>query len=61
MLLLGSGAQATGELAIAAATEVGIDEAMLRAAIASTEITATIEESFMLADALGLTGTPTYI
>lgn len=61
VLLLGSGAQATGELAIAAATEVGIDEAMLRAAIASTEITATIEESFMLADALGLTGTPTYI
>ena len=60
-LLLGTAAQATGDLAILAATEVGIDEAQLRAAMENSEVTATIEESYMLADALGLTGTPSYV
>ena len=60
-LLLGSAAQATLDLAISAAVEVGIDEAELRAAMESDEIIATIEESYMLADALALTGTPSYV
>ena len=60
-LLLGSSAQATLSLAISAAVEAGVDEARLRAAMESDQVTATIEESYMLADALALTGTPSYV
>ncbi len=61
LLLLGSSAQASLELAISAAIEAGVDEVALRAAMESDEIIATIEESYMLADALALTGTPSYV
>ena len=60
-LLLGSSAQASLDLAIGAAVEAGVDEAELRDAMESDEIIATIEESYMLADALALTGTPSYV
>jgi protein-disulfide isomerase len=61
ILLLGSSAQATMSLAISAAVEAGVDEARLRAAMESDQIIATIEESYMLADALSLTGTPSFV
>jgi protein-disulfide isomerase len=61
LLLLGSSAQASLDLAISAAIEVGVDEVALRAAMESDEIIATIEETYMLADALALTGTPSYV
>jgi protein-disulfide isomerase len=61
LLLLGSSAQASLDLALSAAIEAGVDEVALRAAMESDEIIATIEESYMLADALALTGTPSYV
>jgi protein-disulfide isomerase len=61
LLLLGSSAQANMDLAISAAVEAGVDEVALRQAMQSDEITATIEESYMLADALALTGTPSFV
>ncbi len=60
-LLLSSPAGATGELALAAAAEIGLDRTTLLAAMASNEIVATIEESYVIASALGLTGTPSYV
>lgn len=61
LLLLGSQAQADGNLAIAAAREVGISEDDVRALMNSPEVSAVIQESYALADALGLTGTPSYV
>ena len=60
-LLLGTQAQATGALALAAAAEIGLDIAQIEAMIGTAEVSAVIEESYMLADALGLTGTPSYV
>jgi protein-disulfide isomerase len=60
-LLLGSAAPATGELAMAAAEQVGIDRAALTEALQSNEIVATINEAYVMAGALGLTGTPSYV
>ncbi|MHA1560419.1 MAG: DsbA family protein [Alphaproteobacteria bacterium] len=60
-LLLGTQAQATGDLALAAAAEIGLDVALIEAMVSSAEVSAVIEESYMLADALGLTGTPSYV
>ena len=60
-LLLGTAAQATGELALAAAAEIGLDPAEVEAIAGTAEVSAIIEESYMLADALGLTGTPSYV
>ena len=44
--------------ALAAAKEVGFDLARIEKDIASEEVKATLEESFKLAEALGLNGTP---
>ena len=61
-MLLGGQAPANADRALAAAEAVGIDIAAVRAAMQQEEeINLTLEESFALADALGLTGTPTYI
>lgn len=60
-LLLGSAAQATKDLALAAAAEIGLDVAEVETLSETPEAMAFIEESYMLADALGLTGTPSYI
>lgn len=60
-LLLGSAAPATGELAMAAAEQAGIDRAALSEALESNEIVATINEAYVIAGALGLTGTPSYV
>ena len=47
--------------ALAAAKDVGLDMSRLEKDMASDEIKATLEESFKLADALGMSGTPTYV
>ena len=47
--------------AIAAAKDAGLDMARLEKDIAGDEPKAAIEESFKLADALGLSGTPSYV
>ncbi len=49
------------ERALAAAREAGLDMARLERDLQSAEINATLEESAMLADALGLSGTPSYV
>ena len=59
-LLSGRG-QADLARALAAAKEVGLDVARIEKDMASDEVKATIEESFKLADALGLNGTPSYV
>ena len=59
-LLLSRG-QANLASALAAATEVGIAEEDLRAALSTDEGGQTIEEVYGLANVLGLTGTPSYV
>ncbi len=60
-LLLMSAAGATGEIAVQAAVQVGVDQTALLTAMTSNEVIATIEEAYVLAAALGLTGTPSYV
>lgn len=47
--------------AIAVAKEVGIDVARLEKDLGSEEVRVSLEESFRLAEALGLNGTPSYV
>lgn len=47
--------------ALAVAQEVGIDSAALQKAAASPELGATLDESMKLAEALALSGTPSYV
>ena len=47
--------------AIAAAKEVGLDVARIEKDLASEEVKATLEESYKIAEALGLNGTPSYV
>jgi protein-disulfide isomerase len=47
--------------ALAAAKEIGMDVARIEKDIAGEEVKATLEESFKLAEALGLNGTPSYV
>lgn len=47
--------------ALAVAKEVGLDVARIEKDMASDEVKATLEESFKLAEALGLNGTPSYV
>jgi protein-disulfide isomerase len=47
--------------ALAAAKEVGLDVARIERDMASDEVKATLEESFKIAEALGLNGTPSYV
>lgn len=59
-LLSGRG-QVDGEKAKAAAREAGADMAKLEADLRSPEVEASLQESGMLADALGISGTPSYV
>jgi protein-disulfide isomerase len=59
-LLSGRG-QADRTRALAAAKEAGADMARLEKDMAGPEVKAALEESFKLAEALGLNGTPSYV
>jgi protein-disulfide isomerase len=59
-LLSGRG-QADKTRALAVAKEMGLDMARIEKDLTSDEVKATIEESFKLAEALGLNGTPSYV
>jgi protein-disulfide isomerase len=60
-LLLGSGVSASSQAALDAAAQVGVDPAQLQPLLEDPAVIAAIEESYTVADALGLNGTPTYI
>lgn len=59
-LLLGRG-EVNRDRALAVAKEVGLDMARIERDLKSPEINATLEESAVLAEKLGISGTPTYI
>lgn len=59
--LLGGRGQADKAHALAAAKDAGFDTAKIEKDMNSDEVRAQIEESFKLADALGLNGTPSYV
>ena len=59
-LLSGRG-QADRNRAFAVAKDIGMDMARMEKDINSPEVKATLQESFRLAEALGLNGTPSYV
>nr|WP_245416874.1 DsbA family protein [Undibacter mobilis] len=59
--LLGGRGQADKSHAMAAAKAAGADMARLEKDIASQEVRDTLQESFKLAEALGMNGTPSYV
>jgi protein-disulfide isomerase len=59
--LLGGRGAADKARALAVAKEVGFDMAKLEKDMASDEVKTQIDESFKLAEALGLNGTPSYV
>jgi protein-disulfide isomerase len=59
--LLGSRGPADKMRALAVAKDVGFDVARLEKDMNSDEVKTTIEENMKLADALGVSGTPTYV
>jgi len=59
--LLGGRGQADKAHAMAAAKEAGVDMARLEKDITSSEVRDTLQESFKLAEALGMNGTPSYV
>ena len=59
--LLGGRGQADKARALAVAKEVGFDMARIEKDMASDEVRLQLEESFKLAEALGLNGTPSYV
>jgi protein-disulfide isomerase len=59
--LMGGRGQVDKARALAAAKEVGLDVARIERDLASDEVRASIEESFTLAEKLGLNGTPAYV
>lgn len=59
--LLGSRGQANKAAALAVAKSIGMDMARLEKDIAGPEVRATLQESFKLAEALGMNGTPSYV
>jgi protein-disulfide isomerase len=59
--LLGSRGQADKARALAVAKDIGLDMGRLDRDLTSPEVKATLEESFKLAEALGLNGTPSYV
>src|SRR6185437_10501553 len=59
--LLGGRGQADKARALAVAKDVGLDMARLERDMASDEVKKTLEESFSLAEKLGLNGTPSYV
>jgi protein-disulfide isomerase len=59
--LLGGRGAADKARAMAVAKEIGLDMARLEKDMASDEVKATLQESFKVAEALGLNGTPSYV
>jgi protein-disulfide isomerase len=59
--LLNGRGQVTRATALAAAKEAGFDVGRIERDAGGAEVRKTLEESFMLADALGLNGTPSYV
>jgi protein-disulfide isomerase len=59
--LLGGRGPADKVHALAAAKDVGMDMGRLEKDLNSSEVKATMEENFKLAEALGLNGTPSYV
>ena len=59
--LLGGRGQADKARALAVAREVGLDMARIEKDMASEEVRESLQESFKLAEALGLNGTPSYV
>ena len=59
--LLGGRGRADKAQALAVAQEVGLDIARLEKDMAGDEVKTSLEESFKLAEALGLNGTPSYV
>jgi protein-disulfide isomerase len=59
-MLTGRG-EANKARAMAVAKEIGLDMARLEKDLASPEIRATLEETFKLAESMGLNGTPSYV
>ncbi len=59
--LLGSRGQADKARALAAAKEAGLDKARIEQDMLSPEVKATLEETFNIAEAMGLNGTPSYV
>jgi protein-disulfide isomerase len=59
--LLGGRGPADKARALAAAKEAGLDVGRIEKDLASTEVRATIEENFKLAEAMGMNGTPSYV
>ncbi len=59
--LLGGRGEADQARALAVAKEVGFDMARIAKDMDSPEVKATIDENMKLADALGVSGTPTYV
>ncbi|ALK08894.1 DsbA family protein [Blastochloris viridis] len=59
--LMGGRAEATRERALAVAKEVGLDMARLAKDIDSDGVKASLQETFQLAQDLGLSGTPSYV
>jgi protein-disulfide isomerase len=59
--LLGGRGQVDKARALAAAKEVGLDTARIERDIAGDEVRRSLEESFRLAEKLGLNGTPSYV
>ena len=59
--LMNGRGQADKAKAMAAARDAGLDMARLEKDMASDEVRASLEESYKLAEALGLNGTPSYV
>ena len=59
--LLGGRGQADKARALAVAKDIGMDMARLDKDLSIPEVKATLQESFKLAEALGLNGTPSYV
>jgi protein-disulfide isomerase len=59
--LLGGRGQADKARALAVAKDIGLDMGRLDKDLASPEVKETLQESFKLAEALGLNGTPSYV
>ena len=59
--LMGGRGQANKALALAVAKEIGMNMAQIEKDMASPEVKETLQESFKLAEALGMNGTPSYV
>lgn len=60
-ILMSGRGQVNRAKALAAAREAGIDVALIEKQASSPELNATLDESMKIANALGLTGTPSFI